>query len=47
MIRWGFTVLLGLLAAWLWRKLSYTRQQNAQLQAEIARLRIRARRLRA
>jgi hypothetical protein len=47
MIRWGLSVLLTLLAGWLWLRLSHVRHENARLQAEIARLRARARRLRA
>lgn len=46
MIRWGLSVLLALLAGWLWWKLSHVSNENALLQAEIARLRAKARRLR-
>jgi hypothetical protein len=47
MIRWGLSVLLALLACWLWWRLSHVSNENALLQAEIARLRAKARRLRA
>jgi hypothetical protein len=47
MIRWGISILLTLLAGWLWLRLSHARQENALLQAELARLRASARRLRA
>jgi hypothetical protein len=47
MIRWGLSVLLAGLAGWLWWRLSHVLHENTLLQAEIARLRARARRLRA
>jgi hypothetical protein len=40
-------LLLSLAAGWLWWKLSLAQRENELLQAEIARLRLRARRLRA
>jgi hypothetical protein len=46
MILAGLTVLLTLTALWLWWKLSRVEHENTVLQAEIARLRARARRLR-
>lgn len=47
MILQSVTVLLVLATGWLWWRLSRVQHENATLQAELARLRDRARRLRA
>lgn len=47
MILAGLTMVLALTTLWLWWKLSRAENENVVLQAEIARLRGRARRLRA
>lgn len=46
MILPSLMLLLGIAAGWLWWKLSNVQQENAILQAELARLRGKARRLR-
>jgi hypothetical protein len=46
MILGGLTMVLALTTLWLWWKLSRVEHENVALQAEIARLRGRARRLR-
>jgi len=46
MILTGVILLLAVTAGWLWWKLFSVQQENAILQAELARLRERARRLR-
>jgi hypothetical protein len=47
MILAGLTMLLAFAALWLWWKLSRVEHENTILQVELARLRERARRLRA